>query len=314
MNMINPTPTLGSAERTNLSTKQKMITLIIDLKSLFKGLVLISNVLPIITGFWLAIYFTNTSFTANWSLFILTIIGSTFVMAGALVLNNWYEVDLDREMERTKNRPTVTGAISLNTVLTIGITFSILGFILLFFTTIGAAVYAFVGWFTYVILYTMWSKRKYTLNTVIGSVSGAVTPLIGWAAVAPSYHMVPLVLALILFIWQIPHTFAIAIRRFDEYKAAGVAMLPVVRGFEFTKRQIVIYIACLLPLPFLLISLGSAFVLIATILNVGWLIIGVNGFFTKDDLKWARVNFLYSVNYLAILFVLMIIVTLPIFN
>ena len=313
MNIINQTPTLGSAERSTLSTKQKIFPLMNDLRSLFKGLVLISNILPIITGFWLAIYFTNTSFTANWSLFLLTIIGSTFVMAGALVLNNWYEVDLDRVMERTKKRPTVTGSISMNTVLTIGITFSVLGFILLLFTTIGAVFYAFVGWFTYVILYTMWSKRKYTLNTVIGSVSGAVTPLIGWAAIAPSYHIVPLVLALILFIWQIPHTFAIAMRRFDEYKAAGVAMLPVVRGIEFTKRQIVIYIACLLPLPFLLVSLGSVFVLIATILNVGWLIIGINGFFTKNDLKWARVNFLYSVNYLVILFVLMIIVTLPMF-
>lgn len=312
MNLIDQTSILESPEIATLSTKEKTFTLMADLRSLFKGLVLISNVLPIITGFWLAVYFTNTSFTANWSLFLLTIIGSTFVMAGALVLNNWYEVDLDREMDRTKKRPTVTGSISMNTVLTIGITFSILGFIFLFFTTIGATVYAFIGWFTYVILYTMWSKRKYTLNTVIGSVSGAVTPLIGWAAIAPSYHLVPLVLALILFIWQIPHTFAIAMRRFDEYKAAGVAMLPVVRGFDFTKRQIVIYIACLLPLPFLLVSLGTTFVLIATILNVGWLIVGISGFFIKDDLKWARVNFLYSVNYLAILFILMILVTLPI--
>jgi len=314
MNLIEERSVLKSAERASLSPKEKIFALMTDLRSLFKGLVLVSNVLPIITGFWLAIYFTNTSIAANWSLFLLTIIGSTFVMAGALVLNNWYEVDLDREMDRTKKRPTVTGSISMNTVLAIGISFSIIGFILLFFTTIGAAIYAFVGWFTYVILYTMWSKRKYTLNTVIGSVSGAVTPLIGWAAIAPSYHLVPLVLALILFIWQIPHTFAIAMRRSDEYKAAGVAMLPVVRGVDFTKRQIVIYIACLLPLPFLLVSLGTTFVLIATVLNVGWLIIGISGFFTKDNLKWARVNFLYSVNYLAILFILMIIVTLPIFN
>lgn len=314
MNLIEQTPILEGAEIATLSTKEKTIALMTDLRSLFKGLVLVSNVLPIITGFWLALYFTNTSFAANWSLFLLTIIGSTFVMAGALVLNNWYEVDLDREMDRTKKRPTVTGSISMNTVLAIGISFSIIGFIILFFTTIGAAVYALVGWFTYVILYTMWSKRKYTLNTVIGSVSGAVTPLIGWAAIAPSYHLVPLVLALILFIWQIPHTFAIALRRSDEYKAAGVAMLPVVRGVDFTKRQIVIYIACLLPLPFLLVSLGTTFVLIATIMNAGWLIIGISGFFTKNNLKWARVNFLYSVNYLAILFILMIIVTLPGFN
>lgn len=283
----------------------------VDLKSLVKGIVLIANALPVLTGFWLAIYFTGSSITEHWSAFWLTMIGSTFVMAGALVLNNWYEVDLDKEMKRTQARPTVTGNFSLKAVLTMGIAFSIIGFILLFFTNFEVVLYTFIGWFTYVILYTMWMKRKYTLNTVMGSISGAVTPLIGWAAVAPSYHFVPLVLALLLFIWQMPHTFAIAMRRHDEYKAAGVAMLPVVRGFEFTKRQIIIYVACLLPLPFFLMSLGTVFVVVATILNVLWVLLSVGGFFTNSDIKWARAQFLYSVNYVAILFVLMIIVTLP---
>lgn len=300
-----------SADEANFSSTKSLLTLLADLKSLLKGIVLIANVLPVLTGFWLAVYFTNTSISANWSLFLLTMFGSLFVMAGALVLNNWYEVDLDREMERTKKRPTVTGNFSLNAVLTMGIVFTIIGFALLFFTTIEAVIYAFIGWFTYVILYTMWSKRKYTLNTVIGSISGAVTPLIGWAAITPSYHYVPLVLALLLFIWQMPHTFAIAMRRSEEYRAAGVAMLPVVRGFEFTKRQIIIYVACLLPLPFFLTSLGTVFVVVATILNIGWILASVGGFFTNNDVKWARMIFLYSVNYLAILFILMMIVTLP---
>ena len=303
-----------SAEHVTFSSGKSITTLILDLKSLLKGFVLIANVLPVLAGFWLAIYFTNTSFSANWSLFLITMVGSTFVMAGALVLNNWYEVDLDREMERTKNRPTVTGNFSLKAVLTMGIVFSVIGFILLYFTTIEAVVYAFIGWFTYVVLYTMWSKRKYTLNTVIGSISGAVTPLIGWAAIAPSYHYVPLVLALLLFIWQMPHTFAIAMRRSEEYRAAGVAMLPVVRGFEITKRQIIIYVTCLLPLPFFLTSLGTVFLIVATVLNLGWILISIGGFFTNSDMKWSRMIFLYSVNYIAILFILMIAVTTPIFN
>ena len=205
--------------------------IITDLISLFKGLVLITNVLPVLTGFCLALYFTNASFGEHWKLFLITIIGSTLVVAGALTLNNWYEVDLDREMVRTQKRPTVTGNFSMKTVLLIGIILSAVGFFILLFTTLETFVYALIGWITYVVLYTFWSKRKYTLNTAIGSVSGAVTPLIGWAAIAPSYHIVPIVLALLIFIWQIPHTFAIGIRRCDEYKAAGVAMLPVVRGF-----------------------------------------------------------------------------------
>lgn len=295
-----------------LVTKQKKSSFISDLRALFKAGVLISNVLPVFTGFWLALHFTNASIVNHLDVLLLTMIGSTFVMAGALIINNWYDVDIDRIMARTKNRPTVTGTISLNIVLTMGITLTAIGFICLLFTSIEATIYAFIGWFTYVILYTVWSKRRFTLNTVIGSISGAVTPLIGWAAIEPAAHIIPIVLFLILFIWQMPHTFAIAMKKSEEYKAARVAMLPVVHGFEMTKRQIVVYVFCLLPLPFYLMSLGTTFFVIATVLNVTWLAVSIYGFFTKDDLKWARIIFLFSVNYIMILFLMMIIVTLPI--
>lgn len=285
-------------------------SLISDLKSLFKAGVLIANVLPVFSGFWLALHFTDKSFVDYWELFLLTMIGSTMVMAGALILNNWYDVDIDTVMERTKKRPTVTGNISLNVVLMMGIVFTIIGFILLLFTTIEAAIYGFVGWFTYVFLYTMWSKRRYTFNTVIGSVSGAVTPLIGWAAIDSSMHIIPIILFLILFIFQMPHTFAIAMKKCKEYSAAGVAMLPVVRGFAVTKVQIVVYVACLLPLPFFLAPLGTAFIVLATLFNACWLVVSISGFFIKNDLKWAHVIFLYSVNYITILFLLMVIVTI----
>ena len=292
--------------------EQNTSTLMADLKALFKAGVLIANVLPVFTGFWLALHFTETSFRSHLGIFLLTIVGSTMVMAGALILNNWYDVDIDTIMERTKKRPTVTGNIPLKVVLTMGIVFTIIGFIFLLFTTVEAAIYGFIGWFTYVFLYTMWSKRRYTFNTIIGSISGAVTPLIGWAAIDTSLHTIPIVLFLILFIFQMPHTYAIAMKKCNEYTAAGVAMLPVVRGFKITKRQIVIYVACLLPLPFFLSPLGTPFIVIATLLNIGWLVATITGFFTKDDLKWAHVIFLYSVNYVTILFILMFIVTLPI--
>lgn len=302
---------VGSATMSKGHSTSTMIT---DLKLLFKANVLIANVLPVFTGFWLALYFTDLSLIDHMGLFLLTMIGSTFVMAGALIINNWYDVDIDTIMDRTKSRPTVTGNISLKTVLTMGIGCTIIGFVLLFFTTLEATIYAFIGWFTYVVLYTMWSKRRYTLNTVIGSVSGAVSPLIGWTAITSGNHIVPIILFLILFIFQMPHTFAIAIRKYDEYKAAGVKMLPVVYGFKVTKRQIAVYVACLLPLPFFLGSLGLTFIVIATLMNLGWLVLSISGFFTKDDQKWARISFVYSVNYIAILFLLMVIVTLPLFN
>ncbi|MDL4842670.1 heme o synthase [Aquibacillus rhizosphaerae] len=293
---------------TTVKSNQKNTSIIADLKALFKAVVLISNVLPVFAGFWLALYFTNTSFMDYWQVFLLTIIGSTCIMAGALLLNNWYDVDIDSVMKRTQNRPTVTGTISLQLVFLMGVSFSVVGFILLLFVSLEAGLYALIGWVTYVFLYTMWSKRRYASNTLIGSLSGAVTPLIGWAAIAPVTHIVPITLFLLLFIWQMPHTFAIAMKKHDEYKAAKVAMLPVVQGFQVTKRHMLLYILCLFPLPFFLGSLGVPFLIVATLLNIGWLMVAIRGFFTKDDLKWANRMFIFSLNYLMIMLVMMIIV------
>ncbi|RSD24845.1 heme o synthase [Mesobacillus subterraneus] len=297
------------SEKWNVLTTKGNTNFLSELKSLFKGIVLIANVLPVFTGLWLALYFTNTSFIDKLDVVIYTITGSTFVMAGALALNNWYDADIDVKMARTKNRPTVTGAISLNTVLTVGIILSILGFMILLFTSVEAIIYALVGWITYVVLYTMWSKRRYTFNTLVGSLSGAVTPLIGWAAIDSALHIVPVMLFLILFFWQMPHTYAIAMKKCDEYKAAGVAMLPVVHGFKKTERHIDFYILCLMPLPFFLTSLGGTFIVLATILNAGWLLLSISRFYIQAPLKWAHLNFIYSVNYIMILYVLMVVIT-----
>ncbi len=297
------------------STGQLIRMFFHELKLLTKGLVLYANVLPVLAGFMLALYFTNTPLKSSIGIFIVTIIGSTLITAGALIINNWYEVDLDKEMKRTKERPTVTGTFSMKTVLWMGIGATGLGFVFLAFTTLEAVIYGILGWFTYVVLYTFWSKRRYTLNTMIGSVSGAFTPLIGWAAITSSFHIIPIALFMLLFIWQIPHTFAIAMRRHDEYKAAGVPMLPVVHGFTVTKRQTLVYILCLLPIPFFLTEIGISFVIIATILNIVWVFVAGKGLIGKnvDDKKWANINFIYSLAYLTILFFYMIIITLPIF-
>nr|WP_281270285.1 heme o synthase [Oceanobacillus arenosus] len=297
-----------------VSTSQKLKVLFAELKALIKIGIINSNLITTFTGFWLAIYFSNSSIFLHWGTFFLTMIGSALVIAGGCILNNWYDVDIDPKMTRTKYRPTVTGYFSLRNVLIMGLVISAIGFILLLFTTIVAVIFGFIGWFIYVVLYTMWSKRRYTLNTIVGSFSGAMPPLIGWTAISPEFSMIPLALFLIMFIWQTPHFLSLAMKKTEDYNAANVPMLPVVYGFEFTKRQIVIYIACLLPLPVLLTSLGTTFVVIATILNIAWLIIGFRGFFAKDNLKWANMIFFFSLNYLTVMFAMMVIVTLPIFN
>ncbi|TQS75685.1 protoheme IX farnesyltransferase [Ornithinibacillus gellani] len=281
-----------------------------DMKSLIKIGIVNSNLITVFAGFWLALYYTGTSITNNWDTLLLTLLGSGLVIAGGCVLNNWYDIDIDPVMDRTRNRPTVTGKISLHAALVLGVVISVLGHLLLMMTTMEAALVAFVGWFTYVVLYTMWSKRRYTLNTAVGSISGAVPPLIGWAAIDPNLHFAPIILFLMMFIWQTPHFLSLAMKKCEDYQKAGIPMLPAVYGFAITKRQIVVYIACLLPLPLFLASLGPIFVVLATVLNIGWLLIGISGFFTKNDLKWANMIFIYSLNYLTIMFLMMIILTI----
>ncbi|GAC91252.1 protoheme IX farnesyltransferase [Anoxybacillus flavithermus NBRC 109594] len=269
-----------------------------------------SNLITTFTGLWLALHFTGKGFLSNLHIVFFALIGSALVIAGSCALNNFIDRDIDHLMERTKNRPTVSGSVEPKRVLWFGVFLVAIGTLSLLMTTVTAAVIGLVGVVTYVFLYTMWSKRSNTFNTVIGSISGAVPPVIGWTAVDDSFHIVPIILFLLMFLWQPPHFLALAMKRCEEYRAAGIPMLPVVHGFAITKRQIVIWIAALLPLPFYLFSLGVPFLVIATLLNVGWLALGLAGFKMKDDMKWAKWMFIYSLNYLTILFVTMVIVTI----
>src|SRR5699024_6726916 len=160
--------------------------------------------------FWLALHLSGSSFKANWDVFILTMLGSALVIAGGCILNNWYDVDIDPVMERTKSRPTVTGHISLQVTLLLGCVTTAVGLLLLLGTTVTATLIALFGWFSYVVLYTIWSKRRYTLNTEIGSLSGALLLLFGLAAIESSLDAVAIVLFLIMIISHTPHFLALA--------------------------------------------------------------------------------------------------------
>ncbi|KMK77082.1 heme o synthase [Alkalihalobacillus pseudalcaliphilus] len=281
-----------------------------DYLVLAKQGIVTSNLITTFTGVFLAAIYTSTGLAANWQAALFAILGSGLVMAGACTFNNYIDRDIDPIMERTKNRPSVTGRFSGKHILTVGAIQSIIGLIFLSLTTATAAIIGAIGLFIYVVLYSMWTKRTTTLNTIVGSFSGAVPPLIGWAAIDGSLHMYAWLLFFIMFFWQPPHFLALAMRRVDEYRAAGIPMLPVVAGFEMTKRQIVIYVAALLPVSLLLYPFGIVYTVVAAILGVGWLALGISGFKAKDDLKWAKQMFVYSLNYLTILFVLMVIVHL----
>jgi len=278
-----------------------------DFLALIKIGIVNSNLITAFTGMWLAFQLTGRSFIQEFDLVLLTIGGSALIIAGSAAMNNWIDQDIDPIMKRTRNRPTVTGRFSSSLVLTIALTLLVVGEILLFMASISAGVWGLAGIISYVVLYSMWSKRKYVSNTVVGSISGAIPPLIGWAAIEPVIGWEAWALFLIMFIWQPPHFYALAMKRTEEYRAADIPMLPVVKGFKRTKRSILIWVIALLPVPFLLSSLGTGFLVLATALNLGWLWLALKGYRTQDDLKWATKMFVYSLNYMTILFVSIVI-------
>ncbi|MGP4038451.1 heme o synthase [Gracilibacillus sp. D59] len=284
-----------------------MISVLTELKYLFKRFVLIANVLPAMLGFIMAARYYHISFEDYWVDFILLLVGSTVLVAGALTLNNWLEADVDKLMERTQNRPTVTGSLSLRAILILGISLSMVGQFLLLLINIEVAIYGFMGWYTYVVIYTVWTKRKVTWNTHIGSLSGAVTPMMGWAVIDSALHVIPMSLFAIMFLWQMPHTYAIAIRKYDDYARSGLKMLPVVRGYQVTIRRTVIYIVLLLFVPLFLDGFSSLFYLLLTVLNIGWLAIGVSGFKVPSIKKWADLLFISSLIYLLTAFLLYVV-------
>ncbi|QBP41581.1 heme o synthase [Paenisporosarcina antarctica] len=278
-----------------------------DFLALIKIGIVNSNLVTTFTGLWLAFQFSNRHFLDEINLMLYTLIGAALIIAGSGAMNNFIDRDIDPFMTRTKSRPTVTGRFKPIAVLSISITFLVVGEILLFMASVSAGVWGLAGIISYVVLYSMWSKRKHVSNTIVGSISGAIPPVIGWAAVEPSLGWGALALFLIMFVWQPPHFYALAMKRTEEYRAAGIPMLPVIKGFAYTKRSMLLWILVLFPLPFLLMQLGTWFLVLATVLNFGWLALSLKGFKAKDDLKWANGMFIYSLNYMTIMFVSMII-------
>lgn len=279
-----------------------------DFLALIKIGIVNSNLITVFTGMWLAFILNDIPFLSNLDTMAFTLIGSALIIAGSASLNNYIDRDIDPLMERTKTRPTVTGKISYSKVLILGLALVFAGSALLFMTTFTAGVIGVIGIVSYVVIYTMWSKRRHVSNTIVGSVSGAVPPLIGWAAVDPTLDVLAWMLFLIMFIWQPPHFYALAMKRADEYGKAGIPMLPTVKGFAVTKRHMFVWTLLLLPLPFFMTELGTAFIILATVLNIGWVVLAATGFKAKDDLKWAKYMFIYSLQYLTIIFVSMVIV------
>jgi heme o synthase len=291
-------------------TSTEQTSFVKDFLALIKIGIVNSNMITVFTGLFLAMQLNGLHFLHHIDVLFYTLFGTGLIIAGSAALNNLIDRDIDPVMSRTKQRPTVTGRFKAPAVLALALAFIILGEALLFTASTAAGFWGLAGILSYVVLYSMWSKRKHVGNTVVGSISGAIPPLIGWAAIEPSLGLGAWALFLIMFIWQPPHFYALAMRRTEEYRAANIPMLPVVKGFARTKKSMLFWVLLLFPLPFLLSELGVVFIILATLLNIGWLYLAIKGFKAKDDMKWATKMFVYSLNYMTILFVSIIIFSL----
>ncbi|MBO1624626.1 protoheme IX farnesyltransferase [Bacillus cereus] len=270
-----------------------------------------SNLVPMFAGLTLALYKYKMSPLEKIPEIIFAMIGSILIIGAAGAFNNLYDRDIDSIMERTKSRPTVTGEISPKAVLWLGILMTISGLVFLALTTYLAALLGFLGLFLYVVPYTMWSKRRTIYNTEIGSVSGAMPPLIGWAAMYPDItHPAIIGLFIIMIIWQMPHFYAIAIRKHEEYKAANVPMLPVVKGIKRTYIQTNVYLMILIIISVLLGSLSIGLMLVSLLLSIVWLALSIYGYKKMDSEKWAKSLFIFSLFHMTILFSTIIIYSL----
>ncbi|MGG4033316.1 heme o synthase [Paenibacillus cisolokensis] len=283
-----------------------------DMIALTKPGIIRLNAFAAFGGFWVA-----SKWEIDWLLLLYMLIGSSLTMASACVINNYWDRDLDARMERTKNRPLPQGRLSPSVALAFGVALGIAGLAVLFFLVNPLVGWLGVlGWFVYVVIYTFWLKRTSVWNTSVGGISGAMPPVIGYCAVEGQVDAGAWILFALLFLWQPPHFWSLAIRRVEEYRAAGFTMLPVVKGIKRTKLQMIPYTLLLIPAGILLFAygyVGYIFLVVSVVFGAVWFIQTVQGLKAEDTEKWARTNFLLSVNYLMVIFLAMIIDTDGIF-
>ena len=202
---------------------------------------------------------------------IFVIIAIAIGAGSSAAINMWFDEDIDRKMERTKNRPIPLGIVSKNEALVLGIFTGIISLLLMqwFANPLATSLLLFTILF-YIFIYTFWLKRTSSLNIVIGGAAGAIPPIIGWTAVNPEISFLPISMFLIIFFWTPPHFWALSVYRFNDYKNAEIPMLPNVKSIYDTKKQIVYYSVVLIVasyLPCIDNNIGLVYLTLASILN-----------------------------------------------
>jgi len=244
----------------------------------------------------------------------LSLAAVTLGSGAAGALNMWYEADLDSLMSRTCLRPIPTGKVTKRQALVFGVLSSLVSVVALyFFSNLIAAVILAITILFYVFIYTIWLKRKTPQNIVIGGVSGALPPVIGWAIATGGISIEPVILFLIIFIWTPSHFWALSLYKFDDYRKAKIPMLPVTSGIQTTKKNILIYsigLFLIVLAPFYLKFSGLVYLLFSLPLSVYYVLICFKLFKSKDsklEKKIAKKIFSFSIFYLFLIFVLILV-------
>lgn len=256
--------------------------------SLTKPGVLYGNVLTTVAGYLLAAAW----FGFSWRVFVGVVVGSTLVIASACVLNNVLDRDIDTLMQRTSTRATVTGAIGKTPATIYSIVLGVLGTLLLIVETNWWVVATGVaGFVVYVWFYGALSKRMSVHGTLVGSVSGAAPILGGYLAASGRFDMAGLAVFLMVFFWQEPEFYSIAIYRRDEYARAGVPVISVVRGIRRTVWEILVYTVLFVASSLLLPAfgyVGVTYTVVMGLLGLAWIALGVAGLTTRDVTTWSH--------------------------
>lgn len=225
------------------------------------------------------------------------LVGTSLVIASSCVFNNYIDAGIDATMTRTKKRALVTGRIPAMHAVLYASFLGVIGLLILgLYTNLITLFIGVLGMVFYVVIYGLF-KRNSVHGTVIGSISGALPPVAGYAAVTNELDLAALLLFLCLVFWQMPHFYAIAVYSIKDYKSANLPVLPIINGASSTKKQILIYILGFIICCLTLTALGytePAFGIVMLSISIFWLLLGAKGLMSDNSESWARQMFKFS--------------------
>lgn len=264
-----------------------------DYYSLVKPGVLYGNAITAVAGFLLA-----SKGDIDWGLFVALTAGSTLIIASACALNNYLDQDIDNKMARTKTRAIVAGRVKGSHAVILSVVLGLIGLaVLVAYTNWLVVAIGLIGFVDYVVFYGMLSKRLSYHGTLVGSISGAVPILAGYVAVTGTIDIGAVLVFAVLFLWQMPEFYSIAIYRRKEYKAAGVPVISVVKGIGATRVHIfaytLLFVISTLLLTYFAIT-GTVYFVAMALLGGYWLWLAAKGLRAKDADAWARKMFRFS--------------------